>query len=329
MAELLISDRSGNLVPLSDVNVSSLRSRLSGELLVSGDGEYDQARAVWNAMVDQRPGLIARCLNTADVVASVDFARSHDLLVAVKSGGHNIAGRSVTTGSFTIDLSQMKGIEVDEEHRTAKCQSGLKLGELDEETQAFGLATVLGIATDTGMAGVAIGGGYGWLAGKYGMTCDNLLSAELVLADGQVVTASASQNEDLFWGIRGGGGNFGIVTSFECQLHPVTTVLGGLILHPRADAANFLRFLREYAAGAPDELTMVVALLHTPDGVPVVAAAVCCCGPMDQAEEILKPLKAFGSPLADLIQPTPYIQQQKLLDDAWPPGSQYYWKTHT
>ncbi len=327
MADFSISDSSGNQISLSDANLSSLRSQFAGELLTAGDSDYDQARTVWNAMVDKRPGLIARCSNTADVVAAVDFARSHDLLVAVKSGGHNIAGRSVTTDSFTIDMSQMKGIEVDVENKRAKCQSGLKLGELDEGTQAFGLATVLGIATDTGMAGVAIGGGYGWLAGKYGMTCDNILSAELVLADGQVVTASEQQNEDLFWGIRGGGGNFGIVTSFEYQLHPVTTVLGGMILHSRADAGSFLRFLREYASGAPDELTIVAALLHTPDGVPAVAAAVCCCGPMEQAEEILKPLKSFGTPIADLVQPIPYIEQQRLLDDAWPPGDHYYWKT--
>ncbi|MCZ6831524.1 MAG: FAD-binding oxidoreductase, partial [Gammaproteobacteria bacterium] len=234
---------------------------------------------------------------------------------------------SVKTGSFTIDLSQMKAIEVDAQRSMARCQSGLKLGELDKGTQASGLATVLGIATDTGMAGVAIGGGYGWLAGKYGMTCDNLISAELVLADGQVVTASARENEDLFWGIRGGGGNFGILTSFEYQLHPVSTVLGGMIIHPRSDATNFLRFFREYAGEAPDELTMVAALLNTPDGVPAIAAAVCCCAPMDQAETILRPLKEFGAPLADLIAPMPYVEQQKLLDDAWPPGDQYYWKT--
>lgn len=327
MTDFPISDSSGNHISLSDANVSSLRSQLAGELLVAGNSGYDQARTVWNGMVDQRPGLIARCLSTADVVAAVNFARTHDLLVAVKSGGHNIAGKSVTTDSFTIDLSQMKGLEVDVEHRTVNCQSGLKLGELDEGTQAFELATVQGIATDTGMAGVAIGGGYGWLAGRYGMTCDNLVSAELVLADGHVVTVNAQENEDLFWGIRGGGGNFGVVTSFEYRLHPVTTVLGGLIIHPRSDAGNFLRFFREYAAGAPDELTMVAALLHTPDGVPAVAAAVCCCAPMDRAEGILKPLKEFGSPLADFIQPIPYIEQQKLLDDAWPPGDQFYWKT--
>ncbi|MGK0223183.1 MAG: FAD/FMN-containing dehydrogenase [Limisphaerales bacterium] len=327
MADLPISDASGEQISLSATNVTSLQSQLSGDVLLVGTAEYEMARTVWNAMVDQRPGLIARCLNTADVVAAVQFARTHDLLVSVKSGGHNIAGKSVTTDSFTIDLSQMKGIEVDAEQRTAKCQSGLKLGELDAGTQAFGLATVQGIATDTGMAGVVIGGGYGWLAGKYGMTCDNLVSAELVLADGNVVTASTEENEDLFWGIRGGGGNFGIVTSFEFRLHPVTMVLGGMIIHPRSEAQNFLRFFRDYANSAPDELTMVALLLHTPDGVPAVAAAVCCCGPADQAKETLRPLKEFGSPLADSIAPVPYVEQQALLDDAWPPGDSYYWKT--
>jgi len=327
MADFPISDSSGNQISLSATDVASLRSQLSGDVLLVGTTEYDMARTVWNAMVDQRPGLIVRCSNTTDVVAAVEFARAHDLLVAVKSGGHNIAGRSVTTDSFTIDLSQMKGIEIDEKQRTAKCQSGLKLGELDAGTQAFGLATVQGIATDTGMAGVALGGGYGWLAGKYGMTCDNLVSAELVLADGKIATASTQENEDLFWGIRGGGGNFGIVTSFEFRLHPVTTVWGGMIIHARSETRNFLRFFRDYAAGAPDELTMVAALLHTPDGIPAVAAAVCCCGPMNQAKEILRPLKEFGSPLADSIAPVPYVEQQALLDGAWPPGDRYYWKT--
>lgn len=327
MAEIPVSDRSGNKFLLSDTKIHSFQSQLTGDLLVAGTSEYDRARTVWNAMVDQQPGLIARCLSTADVVAAMRFARSNDLLVSVRSGGHNIAGKSVATDSFTIDLSQMKGVEVDVESRTARCQSGLKLGELDEGTQEFGLATVLGIATDTGMAGVAIGGGYGWLAGRYGMTCDNLVSAELVLADGHMVTASAQENEELFWGIRGGGGNFGIVTSFEYRLHPVSTVWGGLIIHPRSDAGNFLRFFREYAVGAPDELTMIALLLHTPDGDPAVAAAVCYCGSTDQAETVLKPLREFGTPLADSIQRMPYLEQQRLLDEAWPPGDQYYWKT--
>ncbi len=327
MAEFPVSDRSGNRILLTDTQVSRLQSQLHGDLLATGSSDYDQARTVWNAMVDQRPGLIARCSNTADVVTAVNFARSNDLLVAVRSGGHNIAGKSVATGSFTIDLSRMKGVEVDTKNGTARCDSGLKLGELDEKTQAFGLATVLGIATDTGMAGVAIGGGYGWLAGRYGMTCDNLVSADLVLADGQIVTANAQENEALFWGIRGGGGNFGIVTSFEYRLHPVTTVWGGMIIHPRSDAGSFLRFFREYGAGAPDDLTMAALLLNTPDGDPAIAAAVCYCGPTDQAEAVLKPLKEFGSPLADSIAPIPYIEQQKLLDDGWPPGDQYYWKT--
>jgi FAD/FMN-containing dehydrogenase len=328
MRDYPISDGAGNSIVLSGSEVDSLRSRLSGQLLGPGTNEYDQSRTVWNAMVDQRPGLIACCANTADVVASVDFARSHNLLLAVKSGGHNIAGKSVANDSFTIDLSQMKGVEVDAKQKTVRCQAGLRLGEIDSATQEVGLATVLGIATDTGAAGVAIGGGYGWLAGRYGMTCDNLISAELVLADGQVVTASSLENDELFWGIRGGGGNFGVVTSFEYRLHPVTTVMGGVIMHPRSDALDFLRFFREYATDSPDELTMVAILNHTPDGVPVVGAAVCCCGPMDQAEKTLKPLRDFGSPIADLIEPVPYVEQQKLLDGGWPPGDRYYWKTN-
>ena len=321
------SHRSGDRVVLADADAQSLRSRLAGDLLTPESPQYDQARTVWNAMVDQRPGLIARCASSADVVAAVDFARTHDLLVSVRSGGHNIAGKSVASDSFNIDLSRMKRIDVDEQRRIVRCESGLKLGELDEATQRYGLATVLGVATDTGMAGVAIGGGYGWLAGKYGMTCDNLIAAELVLADGKVARASADENRDLFWAIRGGGGNFGIVTSFEYQLHPVTEVLGGMILYPRAVAREFLQFFREYAAGAPDELTLIGALLHSPDGDPAVAAAVCYCGPPDEGETVLAPLRAFGHPLADLIAPMPYLEQQKLTDAAWPPGDQYYWKT--
>lgn len=326
MADVLITDNAGNEVSLSGAEVTSLQSRLSGDLLMPGVSEYDEVRTVWNAMADQHPALIVRCSCVDDVVAAVNFARTNELLVSVKSGGHNIAGKSVATGSFTIDLSSMKGIEVDTEGRSAKCQSGLRLGELDEATQAFDMATVLGIATDTGMAGVVIGGGYGWLAGKYGMTCDNLLSAEIVLADGQVVTASATEHEDLFWGIRGGGGNFGIVTSFEYQLYPITTVWGGSIMYRRSDAGRFLRFFREYASNAPDELTMVGMLLRI-DGEPAVGAAICYCGPHDRAETVLKPLREFGVPLVDDIQPIPYLDQQKLLDEAWPPGDQYYWKT--
>ena len=327
MDELAFLDVSGNQTGLSASDLDSLQSAISGRLLPPDHSGYDQARIVWNAMVDQRPGLIVQCSDTDDVVAAVKFARAHDLLVSIRSGGHNIAGKSVADASFCIDLSQMKVIDVNTVNNSVKCQPGLNLGELDQGTQAHNLATVLGIATDTGMAGVAIGGGYGWLAGKYGMTCDNLLSAELVLADGEVVTASAEENEDLFWGIRGGGGNFGIVTSFEFQLHPVTTVWGGAVVHPRSEAVAFLQFFREFAANAPDELTLIGLIMSTPDGEPAVGAAACYSGPDDLAEKVLKPLRDFGSPLVDGIDRVPYIEHQKLLDEGWPPGDNYYWKT--
>ena len=327
MHDLAILDVSGTLISLSAEALESLQAAISGRLLPPDHPNYDQARTVWNAMVDQRPGVIVQCSDTNDVVAAVNFARAHDLLVSVRSGGHNIAGKSVADMSFTIDLSQMKSIDVNIGNNSVKCEPGLNLGELDEGTQAYGLATVLGIATDTGMAGVAIGGGYGWLAGRFGMTCDNLLSAEVVLADGEIVTANPEKNEDLFWGIRGGGGNFGIVTSFEFQLYPVTTVWGGMVLHPRSEAISFLRFFREYAASAPDELTLIGLLMTAPDGESVVGAAACYSGSDDDVEKVLGSLRGFGSPLIDTIDKVPYVVHQRMLDDGWPPGDNYYWKT--
>jgi len=277
-------------------------------------------------MVDKYPGLIARCSGKDDVVACVNFARDHELLVSVRGGGHNYAGKAVCDGGLMIDLSPMKGVLVDRERRTVRAQAGLRLGELDRETQQFGLATTLGVNTDTGIAGLTLGGGYGWLAGKYGLSCDNLIAAEVVTADGTVIEANAEQHDDLFWSLRGAGANFGVVTTFEYKLHPVETVLGGLIIYPLS--AEILRFFDEFSMGAPDEVTTIGAVLTAPDGNPAFGVIVCYCGPPSKGEDVLKPLRSFSQPLADMIEPRSYLDMQAVLDEVWLPGRHYYNKAH-
>jgi FAD/FMN-containing dehydrogenase len=312
---------------VDEATVQGFKTSLRGALLCAGDAGYDAARQVWNGMIDKRPALIARCAGTADVLQCVRFAREHDLLVSVRGGGHNYAGKAVCDDGLMIDLSPMKGLRVDPTQQTARAQAGLRLGEFDRETQAFGLATTLGINTDTGIAGLTLGGGYGWLGGKYGLACDNLLSVDVVTADGQLVTASASDYAELFWGMRGAGANLGIVTSFEYQLHAVGPVLGGMVLYPMTRGKEVLQFFDEFASTCPDEVSLVGLLLTTPDGIPAVAIATCYCGPLAQGEKVLKPLRTFASPLADLIAPQPYGQMQTLFDVAWPPGRLYYDKS--
>jgi FAD binding domain-containing protein/berberine-like enzyme len=304
-----------------------LRGRLRGRLLGPGDSGYDEARKVWNGMFDRRPALIAHCAGTADVIAAVNFARENRFSVAVRGGGHSFPGHSVCDGGFVIDLSAMRGIRVDPATRTARAQAGAKWLDFDHETQAFGLATTGGTASDTGIAGLTLGGGLGWLSSKCGLTVDNLVSADLVLADGRFLTASSSQNQDLFWGLRGGSGNFGVVTSFEYQLHAVgPTILGGMVIHPLAKAGEMLRFYREFTKVAPDELTTYAGFLNPPGGDTVAALVCCYCGPLDKGEEVVRPLRAFGSPLQDVLGPMPYMAQQSLTDAALPAGSHYYTK---
>jgi FAD/FMN-containing dehydrogenase len=312
---------------VDEATVQGFKTSLRGALLRAGDAGYDTARHVWNGMIDKRPALIARCAGTADVLQCVRFAREHDLLVSVRGGGHNYAGKAVCDDGLMIDLSPMQDLRVDPRRQTARAQAGLRLGEFDRETQAFGLATTLGINTDTGIAGLTLGGGYGWLAGKYGLACDNLLSVEVVTADGQMVTASANDHAELFWGMRGAGANLGIVTSFEYQLHAVGPVLGGMVLYPMTRGKEVLQFFDEFASTCPDEVSLVGLLLTTPDGIPAVAIATCYCGPLAQGEKVLKPLRTFASPLVDLIAPQPYVQMQTLFDVAWPPGRLYYDKS--
>ncbi|HEV8361045.1 MAG TPA: FAD-binding oxidoreductase [Candidatus Thermoplasmatota archaeon] len=307
--------------------VDAFRASLRGDLLRPGDARYGEARTVFNAMIDRRPALIARCAGVADVTASVRFAREQGVAVAVKAGGHSVAGKSVCDGGLVIDLSGMKGMQVDPARRIARAQAGLRLGEFDAATQAFALATPLGIVSDTGIAGLTLGGGIGWLNGRHGLACDNVRSVDIVTADGQLRTASASEHEDLFWAVRGGGGNFGTVTSFEYQLHPVREVLGGMVLHPMRRAAETLRFYDGFARAAPDDLTTAAALLTSPDGAPVVAVLACHCGPPADASQALKPLRDFGPPAADLFAPRSYADMQRLLDASWPPGRLHYWKS--
>lgn len=313
--------------PVDEGAVTALRESFDGAIVGPDDAGYERARRIWNAMVDRRPGLILRCSGTADVVQAVRFARDNDLLVAVRGGGHNVGGRALCDNGIVIDLSAMKGVHVDPVARTARVQAGCTLGDVDRETHLHGLAVPAGVVSKTGIAGLTLGGGVGWLVRKYGLTCDNLLECELVTADGEVVTASEGSHPDLFWGLRGGGGNFGVVTSFLYRAHPVSTVLGGLVVYARDEARAVLRNYRDFIAGAPEELTAYAALITTPDGIPAVAVVLCWCGDLADGERALQPLRGFGAPLVDAVQPMPFPVMQTLLDGAFPDGTNNYWKS--
>jgi FAD/FMN-containing dehydrogenase len=323
--------------PVREADVRALRERLRGELLRPGDAGYDQARALWNGAIDGHPSLIARCLGTADVAAAVRHARDAGLPVAVRGGGHNVAGTATCDGGLVLDLSAMKGVQVDPAGRTAWAQPGLLWGELDHETQAFGLATTGGIVTHTGIAGLTLGGGIGWLMRRDGLTCDNLLAVDLVTAEGRLVRASERERPELFWGVRGGGGNFGVVTAFQYRLHQVgPAVLAGPLFFAADDAGELLRFYRDFAEAAPDELTTVVNLRNAPPlpfipehlhGVPVIAVVVCWAGPLEQGERVLEPLRRHGRPLLDLVVPKPYAAHQGTFDATVPHGLHYSWRS--
>ena len=309
--------------------VEDFKAGLRGQLLRPGDDAYEEARKLWNGMFDRRPAMIVRCAGAADVISAVNFARDNRLRAAVRGGGHSFPGHSVCEGGLVIDLSPMKAIRVDPAGRTARAQPGVKWIEFDHETQAFGLATTGGTVSDTGIAGLTLGGGLGWLSGKYGLTVDNLISADVVVADGRLLTASATQNQDLFWGLRGGSGNFGVVTSFEYQLHAVgPTVLGGMVIYPLGKAKQVLRFYGEFSKAAPDELTTYAAFINPPDGDTVVALICCYCGPLDRGEQVIRPLKSLGSPVQDMLGPTAYAAHQRIFDPGFPTGSYYYTKAH-
>lgn len=310
-------------------SVDRFQASLRGRVIRPGDDRYDEARKVWNGNIDRHPGLIAPCTGVADVLVAVSFARDNDLLVAVRGGGHNVAGHATCDGGLVIDLTPMKGIQVDPMNRSARVQGGVTWAELDRETQAFGLATTGGTVSNTGVAGLTLGGGVGWLMGTYGLSCDNLLSADVVTADGRFLHASAEENPDLYWGLRGGGGNFGVVTSLEFRLHEVgPMVLGGMVIHPLAKAREVLRFAQEFTRGLPDEAEVYAALLTSPDGIPVAALLLGYNGPIEEGERVLGPARRFGSPVADLVQPMPYVARQTMLDAGFAPhGWQRYWKS--
>lgn len=271
MADLRVITLTGEETVLKDTAVEAFKASLRGPLLRPGDVGYDDARKVWNGMIDRRPALIVRCAGVADVITCVNFARTHSLLVSVKGGAHNIPGNAVCHGGLTIDLSQLRSVVVDPGRRMARAEPGATWADFDHETQAFGLATTGGTAFDTGIAGLTLGGGLGWLAGKYGLSCDNLLAVDIVTADGQLRTASATENPDLFWAVRGGGGNFGVVTSFQYQLHPVGLVLAGQVFYPFEKAREFLTFYRDFSRDIPDELNTIGGLATFPEVGPVAA----------------------------------------------------------
>ncbi|HET8925958.1 MAG TPA: FAD-binding oxidoreductase [Candidatus Acidoferrum sp.] len=313
---------------ISPSAIEKFRASLRGPCFCPGEQGYDTVRAVPNAMVDRRPAVIARCAGAADVLTSVRFAREHDVVVSVRGGGHSVAGKSVCDDGLMIDLSAMKGIRVDPGKRTVQAEAGLTLGEFDHETQAFGLATTLGTVSKTGISGLTLGGGWGHLHGKYGLALDNVNGVDMVTADGRLVTANASENEELFWGVRGSSGNLGIITSLEYRLYEVGPVLGGGIFYPVAQAKEVLRFFRDFAETIPDELVIQAAALTLPDMGPVFAVAACYNGAIPEGEKALKPLRAFGSPVVDIIDAISYTQMQTLFDPFFPPGRQTYVKSN-
>jgi FAD/FMN-containing dehydrogenase len=340
MIELRATTSTGGTTTLNGAIVATLKANFRGALLTASDEGYNQARRVWNAMIDRRPALIARCTGAADVVAAVNFARHHDLLVAVRGGGHNVAGSAVCEGGLVIDLSLMRGVRVDPGAGTVRVGGGAVWGDVDQETQLFGLATPNGVVSATGVAGLTLGGGYGWLTCKYGLSCDQLISADVVTADGQLRIASEWENADLFWAIRGGGGNFGVVTSFEFRCQPV----GPLVyrcrpVYPIEQAAQVLRGWRAFMATAPEEFTCLAYFLTIPKnaalpektwGMPAIALPGAYSGDPAAGERLIRPLRELAEPVVDLSGPIPYLDLQRASDVAYAPGiRQYYWKaTH-
>lgn len=318
--------------------IADFASKLRGKIICPVDTEYDESRKIWNAMIDRKPALIVRCMGTADVANGVKFARENNFLISVRGAGHNIAGMSLADGAILMDLSRMKSVWVNPRTRTAFVSPGATLGDIDFETQAYGLATPLGIASTTGISGLTLGGGFGWLSRRYGLTADNLLSAEVVTADGNIVQTSENENADLFWALRGGSGNFGIVTTFRFRLHPVgPQLLAGLIVHPFENAKEVLRHYRNFTSSAPDEATCWAILRKVPPlpflppvihGKEVVILAVVYAGDMKEGEKVLESLRSFGNPIADVIQPTPFTAWQKSFDPLLTSGVRNYWKSN-
>jgi FAD/FMN-containing dehydrogenase len=307
-----------------------LRERLAelakGPVLVAGDPMYEESRRVFNAMIDRRPAAVLRCSCAEDVVHGVTAARMHGLPISIKGGGHSVAGNAVCDGGLMLDMSTMKRISVDPEQQVAVAEAGLTLGQFDAATGEHGLATTLGVVSVTGIAGLTLGGGIGWLNGKHGLACDNVLSMDVVTADGQMRTVNASEQQDLFWAMRGGGGNFGVVTSFTYRVHPVRTVLAGVISYPPERAADALQVYHGVASTAPDALTTAASVARSPEGQPCVSVVVCWSGSLDEGEHVLRPLRVFGPPAADDVGLLPYRTLQSAPDAGYPSGRLHYWK---
>ena len=318
--------------------IEELQAALRGQVILPEDADYEEARSLWNAMIDKRPGVIARCSGTADVMQAVQLANDRDLLLSIRSGGHNIAGSALCEGGLTIDLSGMNSVHIDPHARRAYVEPGATLGDFDHEAQAFGLATSLGINSTTGVAGLTLGGGFGWLTRKYGMTVDNLMSVEIVTADGQRLWANAEQNADLFWAVCGGGGNFGVVTLFDFKLHPVgPEVLSGLIVYPYDDAKSLLNQYRDYVKTIPDELSVWVVLRKAPPlpflppevhGTDVVIFAFMYAGDTEEGERLIDPVRHFGNPVGEHVGVNPFTGWQQAFDPLLTPGARNYWKSH-
>jgi FAD/FMN-containing dehydrogenase len=337
MSDLQARTRTNSETTLKEATVRKLKESLRGELILGNDPDYDDARSIWNAMIDRRPALIARCLGVADVVTCVKFAREHDIALTVKGGGHNIAGLAVCDGGLMLDMSRMRGVWTDTAARSARAQAGCLLGDVDRETQVHGLAAVLGFVSNTGIAGLTLGGGFGYLSRRFGWTSDNVSSMELVTADGRVVRASERENDDLFWGLRGGGGNFGVLTGFDYRLYPVgPEIVAGAIAWRADSAGEVLEICRTVMEQAPPELVCVAGLRIAPPapwlakevhGKPIVALFICHTGSLSDGEKLVAPIKAFGSPVGDIVQRRTYVSQQSLLDATQPKGRRYYWKS--
>jgi hypothetical protein len=307
--------------------IETFANGFSGKILIPDDVDYEQGRRIWNGNIDKYPGMIARCSGVDDVISAVKFARQQDLLVAIRGGGHSVAGWSTCDDGLVIDLSAMRAISVDPDRRTVHAQAGALLADLDRETHAHGLAVPAGVMSRTGIAGLTLGGGVGWLARKYGLTCDNLLSCELVTAEGELLKANTETNPDLFWALRGGGGNFGVITSLQYRAHPVSTVLGALIAYPRDQASNVLRAYRDLMPSAPPELTIYAGLITLPDGTPATAFMGCHCGDAAEGERAFKPFRSLGSPIFEMVQQMPFPAMQKMADENNPDGIQNYMRS--
>ncbi len=338
MADVILKTNDGSATTLKSDMVAALRGQLRGALCLPGEPGYEQARTIWNAMINRRPAAVVRAAGAADVMRAVNLAREHRALLAIRGGGHNIAGNAVCEGGLMIDLSPMKSVHIDPVGRTARVEPGVTLGEFDREAQAFGLATPLGINSTTGVAGLTLGGGFGWISRKHGLTIDNLLSVDLVTANGALVRASEKDDAELFWAVRGGGGNFGVATSFKFRLHPVgPEVLAGLIVHPFGKAKDLLEGYRRAVAGAPEELTCWVVMRKAPPlpflpkevhGKEVLVFAVCYAGDLEKGRKAVAPIQALGKPIADVVGPSPFAGWQTAFDPLLTPGARNYWKSH-